>query len=380
MNNKEHKYHFPKLLAWIGIAELVFWVLFVFFNALIALLKSERIISSFLVYQQPAMLWFLLLLPLIYLIYLSNLSWKNRVLNQTFAMRLQQLLMHIPNLRVSFWRFFVLRTAFVFVVLALANPQGGTRAVNIEGMGGEFVVAVDVSRSMLVRDMDNGRSRLDAVKNGLSNLTRNMPQSSMSIVVFAGSAFPHLPMTRDLQSVSSYVDALSTDMIGEQGTHIAEAIRVSLRSFSAGAKNKVIYLISDGEDHEGGLDAALAEAQQESAIIHVIAVGSQIGGPIPEKQGGVKRNSAGEIISSVPDFELLKEIAQKTQGRFWKETSAFPNFAGLVKQSFQSHPHTQEMESKMRKSYGSIFALQAFLLLLAYLVMIHLNPKTNEHE
>ena len=380
MNNTEHKYHFPKLLARIGLSELVFWVLFVFFNALIALLKSEPIISSFLVYQQPEMLWLLLLLPLIYLIYLSNLSWKNRVLNQTFATRLQKLLMLIPDLRTSFWRFFVLRTAFVFVVLALANPQGGTRAVNIEGMGGEFVVAVDVSRSMLVRDMDNGRSRLDAVKNGLSNLTRNMPQSSMSIVVFAGSAFPHLPMTRDLQSVSSYVDALSTDMIGEQGTHIAEAIRVSLRSFSAGAKNKVIYLISDGEDHEGGLDAALAEAQQEGAIIHVIAVGSQIGGPIPEKKGGVKRNSAGEIISSVPDFELLKEIAQKTQGRFWKETSAFPNFAGLVKQSFQSHPQTQEMESKMRKSYGSIFALQAFLLLLAYLVMIHLNPKTNEHE
>jgi Ca-activated chloride channel family protein len=380
MNNTEHKYHFPKLLAWIGLSELVFWVLFVLFNVLIALLKSEPIISSFLVYQQPEMLWLLLLLPLIYLIYLSNLSWKNRVLNQTFATRLQQLLILIPNLRTSFWRFFVLRTAFVFVVLALANPQGGTRAVNIEGMGGEFVVAVDVSRSMLVRDMDNGRSRLDAVKNGLSNLTRNMPQSSMSIVVFAGSAFPHLPMTRDLQSVSSYVDALSTDMIGEQGTHIAEAIRVSLRSFSAGAKNKVIYLISDGEDHEGGLDAALAEAQQEGAIIHVIAVGSQIGGPIPEKQGGVKRNGAGEIISSIPDFELLKEIAQKTQGRFWKETSAFPNFAGLVKQSFQSHPQTQEMESKMRKSYGSIFALQAFLLLLAYLVMIHLNPKTNEHE
>jgi Ca-activated chloride channel homolog len=380
MNNKEHKYHFPKLLAWIGLAELLFWALFVFFNVLIAFIKNEPIISSFLVYQHPETLWLLLLLPLIYLLYLSNLSWKNSVLNQTFATRLQQLLMHIPNLRVSFWRFFVLRTAFVFVIFALANPQGGTHAVNIEGMGGEFVVAVDVSRSMLVRDMDNGRSRLDAVKNGLSNLTRNMPQSSMSIVVFAGSAFPHLPMTRDLQSVSSYVDALSTDMIGEQGTHIAEAIRVSLRSFSAGARSKVIYLISDGEDHEGGLDDALADAQQDGAIIHVIAVGSSMGGPIPEKQGGVKRNSAGEIITSVPDFKVLKEIAENTQGRFWKETSAFPNFAGFVKQSFQSHPQTQEVESKMRKSYGSIFALKAFLLLLAYLILTHLNPKTNEHE
>jgi Ca-activated chloride channel homolog len=380
MNNTQHKYHFPKLLTWIALSELAFWLLFVIFNVVIALLKGEALISSFLVYQHPEAFWLLLVIPFIYGLYLSNLSWKNKTLNQTFSTRLQYLLLQIPHLKVSFWRFFILRTAFVFVIFAIANPQGGSRPVSIEGMGGEFVVAVDVSRSMLVRDMDNGRSRIEAVKNGLKNMTRNMPRSSVGIVVFAGSAFTHLPMTRDLQSVGFYIDDLSTDIIGEQGTHLAAAINVSVASFSAGAKVKTIYLISDGEDHEGGLENAIENAIQQGAVIHSIAIGSEKGGPIPEKKGGVKRDNSGEIITSVPNFDLLKDIAQKTNGLYWQETSAFPNLANKVEQSFKSHPQAQEIESKMRKSYGGMFALQALLLLFTYMILTHLNFKQNENE
>lgn len=380
MNSAQHKYNFPKLLTWIAWSELLFWLLIALLHVVIALLKSEPIVSSFLVYQHPVVFWFLLLIPLIYALYLSNLSWKNRVLNLSFSLRLQKLLLHLPELKVSFWRFFLLRTAFVFVIFALANPQGGARPLKVDGFSGELVVVIDVSRSMLVRDMENGRSRLDATKNGLSNMARNISGSSMSIVVFAGSAFPHLPMTRDLQSVSSYVDDLSTDMIGEQGTNLAEALDFALKSFSARAKAKIIYLISDGEDHEGGLDEAIQNAVQQGAVVHVIAVGSEKGGPIPEKQGGVKRDKSGEIITSVPNFALLQDLAKQTQGSFWKESSAFPNFGRIVEQSFQSHPQVKEIESKMRKSYGGIFAFQAFLLILVYLILIQLNFRTDESE
>lgn len=380
MNKSELKYHFPKLLLWIGLAELAFWLAFGLFHVLIAVLKSEPIISSFLVYQHPVVFWFLLLLPLLYLLYLSNLSWKNRVLDQSFSARLQKLLFHIPSLQVSFWRFFILRTAFVFVVFAMANPQGGTRTVEVDGYGGEIVLAVDVSRSMLVRDMENGRSRLDAAKNGLSNMVRNLPNTSLSIVVFAGSAYAHLPMTRDVQMVSTYIEGLSTEMIGVQGTDIAEAIYVSLKAFSMGSSTKNIFLITDGEDHEDGVQEALQLAKEQGAHIHVVALGSMKGGPIPEKEGGVKRNMAGEIITSVPNFDLLAGIAEETSGTFVQEISAFPNFVKIVEQSINKEGQAQKIESKMRKSYGALFALQAFVLLLLYLVLLDLNFKTNESE
>lgn len=378
MNKHPLKYHFPKLMLWIGLAELAFWGIFVLFHILIAVLKDEALVSSFLVYQHPVVFWFLLLLPVLYGLYLSNLSWKNSVLDKSFSARLQKLLLHIPSLQVSFWRFFILRTSFVFVILALANPQGGSRNVEIDGKGGEIVVAVDVSRSMLVRDMENGQSRMDAAKNGLNNMLRNLPGTSLGMVVFAGSAYAHLPITRDVASVSSYIDELSTDMIGVQGTDLAEAINVSLKAFSMGSSTKIIYLITDGEDHEGGVDEALSNAQQQGAVLHVIALGSIKGGPIPEKMGGVKRDKSGEIITSVPNFELLEKIAQTTGGTFWQETSGFPNFAQIVNESFLNQAPTEHMASKMRKSYGGLFALQALILLMVYLMLLDLNFKKDE--
>lgn len=378
MNKHPLKYHFPKLILWIGLAELAFWGVFALFHIVIAVLKDEAIVSSFLVYQHPVVFWFLLLLPVLYGLYWNNLSWKNHVLNKTFSARLQKMLLHVPSLKMSFWRFFILRTSLVFVILALANPQGGSRNIETDGNGGEIVVAIDVSRSMLVRDMENGQSRIDAAKNGLNNMLRNLPGTSLGIVVFAGSAYAHLPITRDVASVSSYIDQLSTEMIGVQGTDLAEAINVSLKAFSMRTATKIIYLITDGEDHEGFVDAALSNAQQQGAVLHVIALGSLNGGPIPEKIGGVKRDKAGEIITSVPNFELLEKITQTTGGTYSQETSNFPNFAKILNDSFMNQGPSERIASKIRKSYGGLFALQALILLLVYAILTDLNHRKNE--
>lgn len=379
MNKEQLKYNFPRLLVLIGVTEFVFGLLFFAAHALIAIVKSEPIISSFLVYQQAAAFWLLLALVPLYLLYLGNLSWKNKVLNRTFSPRLQQILLNIPGLRISFWRFFILRSALVFIILALANPQAGKREIDVDGYAGEFVVVVDISQSMLVRDMTQGRSRLDAAKNGLNNISKTLKGSGMGIVVFAGSAFSYMPMTKDVRVMQSYINSLSTESISEQGTHIAEAINTALRSFSKNTGTKLIFLLSDGEDHEGGLDEAVVKAKEENAIIHVLALGSPNGGPIPEKKGGVKKDAAGEMIISKPNFELLMAIAEATNGRFKAETKAFPSLGSWVQAELKEHLSTMKIESTMKKSFGGIFALHAFILLLLYLVLTHLNikPKTD---
>jgi Ca-activated chloride channel family protein len=202
MNKRQRTYDVLRVLLWIGMAELAFWLLFFLANVLIAALKNEAWQSSFLVYENPKAFWWLLLLPVLIALYLFNLHWKNSVLEKSFSIKLRGFLFRLPTPKQSFWRFLIIRTAFVFMVLAIANPQGGSRALEIDGYGGEIVVVVDISRSMLVRDMQSKRSRLDAAKNALNNMTRNIPGTSLSIYVFAGSAYTHLPMTRDLQTVS----------------------------------------------------------------------------------------------------------------------------------------------------------------------------------
>ncbi len=378
MNKRQRTYDVLRILLWIGMAELAFWVLFFFGNVLIAALKNEAWQSSFLVYENPKEFWWLLLLPVLIALYLFNLHWKNSVLEKSFSIKLRGFLFRLPTPKQSFWRFMIIRTAIVFMVLAIANPQGGSKSLEIEGYGGEIVVVVDISRSMMVRDMQSKRSRLDAAKNALNNMTRNIPGTSLSIVVFAGSAYPHLPMTRDLQSVSSYIETISTDMIRSQGTDIAAAIDIAVGSFSAQSELKLIYLLTDGEDHEGGVDEALARAQSLGAKVHVMALGSEAGGPIPEPKGGVKKDQDDAIVISKPNLELLQNIAESTGGVFVHETNAFPNFAKLLQQTFEQSKQKMNTPSSMRKSYGAIFALQAFILLMIYLFLLE-QFKTKEH-
>lgn len=380
MNKPALKYNFVKLLMWTLILEILFWALFYFGHLLIAHLKNDLLANAFSVYEHPDYFWFFLVVPVLYLFYFSNLSWKNGVLSKHFSPRLQGLLVHSPTLGKSFWRFQVLKTAAVLLVMALANPQGAPKTVTIDTSIGEIVVVVDVSRSMLVRDMDMNRSRLDAAKNGLSNLAKNIPGTSLSIVVFAGTSYAHMPMTRDLSSVSTYIQDISTTMISEQGTHIAAALEVAARSFNMQTKQKAIYLITDGEDHEGGVDEAIQQVVQSGASIHVIALGTEKGGPIPEPNGGVKRDNNNEIIISKPDFELLESIATQSGGIFVKEKSAYPNFVRIIEKTYKAEQEKSAQESTMRKSHGGLYALMSLILVIVYMILLEFNLSSKKEN
>ena len=380
MSKHTRKYDFVKLLIWTIVLESVFWLVFYFGHLWIAKMKNEPTNQAFAVYENPDFFWFFLVIPLFYLIYFANLSWKNTILQKHFSPKLSSVLLQVPNLRPSFWRFQLLRFAAAFIVLALANPQGAPKTINIASSTGEIVIALDVSKSMLVRDMEMNRSRLDAAKNGISNLVNNIPGTSLSIVVFAGTAYPHLPMTRDLQSVNTYIQDIDVSMIGSQGTHIAEALEVAVNAFSYHTKRKAVYLITDGEDHEGGVDESIQRVLSTGAAIHVIALGSEKGGPIPEQNGGVKRDNNNEIVISKTNFELLASIARQTGGSFVKETSAYPNFVRIVQQTYLAEEEKATRESTMRKSHGGFYALAALIFLLIYVVLLEFNFNTKSKE
>ena len=373
MSRFGRKYDFVKLIVWTLILEVLFSAVFYFGHLYLAKLKNEPYEKAFVAYERPDYFWYFLLIPVLYLLYFANLSWKNRALGQNFSPRLQEILFRVPTLKKSFWRFQLLRFALFFVILGLANPQGAPKKVNIDVTAGEIVVVVDVSRSMLVCDMDMNRSRLQAATNGLSNLAKNLQGTSLSIVVFAGTAYTHMPMTRDLSTASTYISDVSTEMISTQGTQIAEALDLAVVAFSPQVKRKAVYLITDGEDHEGGVDEAIDRVAATGATIHVIAVGTEKGGPIPEKNGGVKRDKNNQIVISKPNFEILKTVAEKTGGVLIKETSAYPNFERIVAQTFVSEQEKIKQESVIRKSHGNAYVLLAIIFLLAYMILLEFN-------
>ena len=127
----------------------------------------------------------------------------------------------------------LLLLGLAFLALALARPQRGHEMVQVERTGIDLLVALDVSRSMLVADVE-GTNRLAAARAALRHLLRHLGGDRVGLVAFAGEAFLLVPLTRDHTVVERALDSLKPDLISEPGTHVAE---VTSKAFTVGPLN-----------------------------------------------------------------------------------------------------------------------------------------------
>ena len=214
----------------------------------------------------------------------------------------------------------LMTVALTLIIIAAARPQFGTSLERVERRGVDVVFAVDVSDSMLARDVTP--DRLVGARDMIGGMLGRMQGDRVGIVAFAGDAFLYCPLTTDYGAVRIFVDALDTNVVGTPGTAIADAIYAALDGFEA-AENSFhhIIILSDGEDHGGGAVEAARLAAEEGVTIHVVAVGGTEGEPIPEigLDGSVighRRDADGNIVLSRPDRELMQELAQIGGGEF----------------------------------------------------------------
>ena len=159
---------------------------------------------------------------------------------------------------VSRWRpavkFWLLEAALALLVIMLARPQFGKSISEQKRDGIETIVAIDVSNSMRAvdKDIDKDLSRMDKAKMLITKLIDKFVNDKIGIVVFAGDAFVQLPITNDFVSAKMFLNSIDPSMIRNQGTNLAEAIRMSSHSFTQTEHvGKAIIVITDGEDHEG---------------------------------------------------------------------------------------------------------------------------------
>jgi len=150
--------------------------------------------------------------------------------------------------------------SYLFFVIALADPQIGTRMEEVKREGVDIIVAIDVSRSMLAEDV--APNRLEKAKQEVSRLIDMLQGDRIGVVAFAGIAHVQCPLTLDYSAAKLFLSIIDTDLIPQPGTAIAEAIRTSIRGFNEkDSKHKVLILITDGEDHEGEPLEAAKEAE-----------------------------------------------------------------------------------------------------------------------
>jgi Ca-activated chloride channel family protein len=208
----------------------------------------------------------------------------------------------------------LLSLAVGFVVLALARPQTGSKLRTVESQGREIVLVVDVSNSMLAEDVTP--SRMARTRYAISRLVERMNKDRIGIVAFADEAEVLLPITGDYKMAESVTKRLSPELIAEQGTDIGKALEVALLSFTRSTQNtksRVIILITDGEGHDQGSEAAIAQAKAEGAIICAIGIGTPEGTPL-KINGEIMEDNEGKMVVTKLGEPLLQQLAEATGG------------------------------------------------------------------
>ncbi len=261
--------------------------------------------------------WVLGIIPVIILIFLVLQFWKYRT-QKKFAHKAQFKKLS-PNFSLfkSILKVILLCLAFACLAIALVNPKIGTKLETVKREGVDIVFAVDVSKSMLAEDV--APNRLEKAKQLVTQIINNLASDRVGIIAYAGKAFPQLPITTDYGSAKMFLQSMNTDMLSSQGTAINEAINLAKTYYDDDDQtNRVLIIISDGEDHSNVAARVAEEASEEGIRIFTIGVGDVKGGPIPEKRNGVvlnyKKDMNGETVITRLDEETLKTIANEANG------------------------------------------------------------------
>ena len=213
----------------------------------------------------------------------------------------------------------------LFLTLALARPQWGSRLETVSRRGVDVIIAVDTSRSMLAEDVKP--NRLAQARGAVAALIDALQGDRIGLVGFAGAAYVACPLTLDHTAASIFLDVLDTDLIPVQGTALAEAIRAATRAFQGGERrHRVLVLITDGEDHEGDVEDAAREAAAEGVTIYAVGIGSPGGEPIPLRDArgevvGYKEDGEGRKVTSRLDDRTLEGIALSTGGKYYPSSA-----------------------------------------------------------
>ena len=212
---------------------------------------------------------------------------------------------------------FILGVFCLFV--ALARPQAGYEWQETHRKGLELLFAVDTSKSMLAQDVKP--DRLTRAKLAVHDLVDKLDGDAVGLLAFAGNAFLQCPVTLDYDAFRESLDALDTKVIPRGGTDIAAAIREAEAVFKTRtAAEKILVLITDGEDLGGEGIAAAKEAANNGVKIFAVGIGSTTGElvPIPSENGGTDfvRDASGQLVKSHLDEATLKQIAGATGGLY----------------------------------------------------------------
>ena len=318
-------------------------------------------------FEYPDLLWLLTVPALLVLHYLYvELSGRRPHLRVSVitpwtirGRSFMSVLRHVP---------FVLRiAALVLIVIAMARPRSSQDMERVDTEGIDIILAMDVSTSMLARDLTP--DRINASKDIAIEFISQRPSNRMGIVVFAGESFTQCPLTTDRATLINLMKEVQTDLI-EDGTAIGNGLATAVaRMKDSDAKSRVVILLTDGVNNRGEISPQMAAeiAKTYGVRVYTIGVGKEGMAPYPVMTPwGVEiQNVKVEI-----DEALLSEIAESTGGRYFRATDN-TKLAEIYSEINKMEKARTTVDSF--PVYKELFGTYALLALLALLLELLLN-------
>ena len=260
-------------------------------------------------------------------------------------------------------------TAFTFLVLALARPQTSNSWKNRQTEGIDIMLAIDVSTSMLAEDLKP--NRLEAAKMVAAEFISGRPDDNIGLTIFAGESFTQCPMTTDHTSLLNLLQNVRADIAARglisDGTAIGMGLANAVGRLKASkAKSKVVILLTDGSNNMGDISPMTAAeiAQSLGIRVYTIGVGTNKVAPYPMPvAGGVQYvNMPVEI-----DTKTLSEIAQTTQGDFYRATNN-----NELKKIYKEIDQLEKSKMSVKKFKKKFDAFPPFVMAAALALLLEL--------
>lgn len=212
-------------------------------------------------------------------------------------------------------------------IVAAARPQWGHGTETIARKGIDLAIVLDTSKSMAAADV--APFRLARGVRAASSLLDHLQGDRVALVTFAGKPAVACPLTLDHEAVRLFLDAVDVESVSVPGTAlslaVAEGVRALGPAVSGGttAKGRALVVISDGEDHEGGVDDAVSALKRAGVVVYAVGCGTDQGAPIPEgASGAYKKDSQGRLVTTRLDEKPLRSLAIETGGKYFRATAA----------------------------------------------------------
>ncbi len=306
--------------------------------------------------EEPIYFYLLAVIPVMIVVFLLVLWWKKST-QKKFANSdlLERLAPNSSTFKTTLKLVFLL-IGIAFLIVSLVNPKMGTKLQTVKREGVDVVFALDVSRSMLAEDI--APNRLEKSKQIISKIIDKLGSDRVGIIIYAGNAYPLLPITTDHGAAKMFLQNANPDLVSSQGTAINEALNLAKTYYDNDEQtNRFLIIISDGEDHQEETKQVAQNIANEGVKVYTIGVGTEKGGPIPMKINGsligYKKDNKGETVITKRKSDVLQGIADASDGNYI-DGNKTDNPVKII-ENIISNAQKSEFETKQFSDYKDQF-------------------------